>query len=107
MKRYSKKSQEKVEEVMHEFKAGKLKSGKEGKGGVVTSRKQAIAIGLSESREEGVKVPENGEKGVSKKSSKLAVESSAGKSTKKSENGERKSTTSKAKSRSAGKTSSR
>jgi len=36
---------------MHEFKEGKLKSGKDGKGGKVTSRKQAIAIGLSEERE--------------------------------------------------------
>ena len=45
------KSPDKMEKVMHEFKAGKLKSGKDGKGGKVTSRKQAIAIGLSEERE--------------------------------------------------------
>ncbi len=57
MAKYSKKAQEKVEEVMHEFKEGKLKSGKDGKGGKVKSRKQAIAIGLSEAREEGAKVP--------------------------------------------------
>lgn len=58
MKKYSKKAQEKIGEVMHEFKHGKLKSGKEGKGGVVTSREQAIAIGISEAREAGLKVPD-------------------------------------------------
>jgi hypothetical protein len=42
---------------MHEFKHGDLKSGKGGKGGKVKSRKQAIAIGLSEARQEGDKVP--------------------------------------------------
>lgn len=56
-RKYWKKSQEKVEEVMHEFKEGKLRSGKEGKGGRVKSRKQAIAIGLSEARKSGAKVP--------------------------------------------------
>ena len=54
MAKYSKKAQEKIEEVMHEFKHGKLKSGK---GGVVKNRKQAIAIGISEAREAGLKVP--------------------------------------------------
>ena len=43
--------------VMHEFKHGELKSGKGGKGGKVKSRKQAIAIGLSEARKKGAKVP--------------------------------------------------
>lgn len=57
MAKYSKKAQEKVEEVMHEFKEGTLKSGKEGKGGKVKSRKQAVAIGLIEARKEGAKVP--------------------------------------------------
>jgi len=57
MAKYSKKAQEKIEEVMHEFKHGKLKSGKGGKGGVVKNRKQAIAIGISEAREAGLKVP--------------------------------------------------
>jgi len=42
---------------MHEFKHGELKSGKDGKGGIVKSRKQAIAIGISEAREAGLKVP--------------------------------------------------
>lgn len=52
--KYSKKAQEKVEDVMHEFKEGKLKSGS---GKKVTSRKQAVAIGLSEARESSAKVP--------------------------------------------------
>ena len=53
-RKYSKKAQEKVEDVMHEFKEGKLKSGS---GKKVTSKKQAIAIGLSEAREAGAKAP--------------------------------------------------
>ena len=57
MAKYSKKAQEKMEKVMHEFKHGELKSGKDGKGGVVKSREQAIAIGISEAREAGLKVP--------------------------------------------------
>ncbi|HKU74655.1 MAG TPA: DUF6496 domain-containing protein [Pyrinomonadaceae bacterium] len=65
MARYSKKAGKKVEKAMHERKAGTLKSGRSGK--KVTSKKQAIAIGLSEAREEGAKVP--AKKG-SKKSSK-------------------------------------
>lgn len=56
-RKYSKKAGEKVEKVMHEFKEGKLKSGKGGKGGRVKSRKQAIAIGLSEAQKNGAKVP--------------------------------------------------
>jgi len=58
MAKYSKKAQEKIEKVMHEFKQGDLKSGKDGKGGVVKNRQQAIAIGISEAREAGLKVPE-------------------------------------------------
>ena len=57
MAKYSKKAQEKIEEVMHEFKEGTLTSGKKGKNGKVTNRKQAIAIGLSEARKKGAKVP--------------------------------------------------
>jgi len=57
MAKYSKKAQEKIEEVMHEFKHGELKSGKGGKGGIVKIREQAIAIGISEAREAGLKVP--------------------------------------------------
>jgi len=55
MARYSKGSQKKVKKVMDEMKKGKLKSGRSGK--KVTSRKQAIAIGLSEARKQGSKVP--------------------------------------------------
>ena len=51
---------EDVEREMHKFKRGKLKSGKGGKGGTVKSRKQAIAIGLSEARAKGKKVPRKG-----------------------------------------------
>ena len=57
MAKYSKKAQDKVEKVMHEYKHGELKSGKGGIGGNVKSRKQAIAIGLSEARKAGAKVP--------------------------------------------------
>jgi hypothetical protein len=55
MARYGKKAEEKVEKTMHERKHGTLRSGKSGK--KVTSRKQAIAIGLSEARKSGAKVP--------------------------------------------------
>jgi hypothetical protein len=54
MAKYSEKAGEKVEKTMHEMKEGKLKSGS---GKKVTSKKQAIAIGLSEARKEGAKVP--------------------------------------------------
>ena len=57
MARYSKKASESVHRAMHEKKQGTLESGKGGKGGKVTSRKQAIAIGLNEAREKGAKVP--------------------------------------------------
>ena len=56
-RRYSSGAQKKVERVMHERKQGTLRSGPGGKGGKVKSRKQAIAIGLSEARKEGKKVP--------------------------------------------------
>ena len=54
-RKYGKKASSKVERAMHERKRGTLKSGRSGK--KVTSRKQAIAIGLSEARREGGKVP--------------------------------------------------
>lgn len=65
-KKYGKKAEEKVEKAMHERKRGTLKSGRSGK--KVTSRKQAIAIGLSEARAAGGKVPKK--RSSSKKSSK-------------------------------------
>ena len=69
MARYGKKAAEKVEKAMHERKRGTLKSGRSGK--KVTSRKQAIAIGLSEARRAGGKVPK-------KKSSSRKASSSKG-----------------------------
>jgi len=57
MAKYSKAAGKSVARVLREQKAGKLLSGKGGKGGKVTSRKQAIAIGLSEARKRGAKVP--------------------------------------------------
>ena len=67
MTKYSKGAQKKVEKVMQEKKEGTLKSGRSGK--KVTSRKQAIAIGLSEAREAGAKVPEK-KSSAKKKSAK-------------------------------------
>ena len=57
MARYSRSAGKDVERAVKRMKKGKLKSGKGGKGGTVKSRKQAIAIGLSEARKEGKKVP--------------------------------------------------
>jgi Family of unknown function (DUF6496) len=57
MPKYGKLAQKKVERAMHEMKQGKLKSGTSGK--KVHSRKQAIAIGLSEARKMGGKVPKS------------------------------------------------
>ena len=54
-RRYSKKASQKVKRAMHERKSGTLRSGRSGR--KVTSRKQAIAIGLSEARRAGAKVP--------------------------------------------------
>jgi len=75
MAKYSKGAQKKVEKVMHEKKKGTLKSGSSGK--KVKSRKQAIAIGLSEARKSGAKVPKKkaasksgGRKKSAKKSSR-------------------------------------
>jgi Family of unknown function (DUF6496) len=56
-RKYAKSASKDVEREMHAFKRGKLKSGKGGKGGIVRDRAQAIAIGLSEARKEGKKVP--------------------------------------------------
>ena len=77
MATYGKKASEKVEEAMHERKHGTLKSGSSGK--KVKSRKQAIAIGLSEARREGGKVP----KKKSSSSKKRSSSSSSKKSKKK------------------------
>lgn len=72
MANYSKKAGEKVGEAMHEMHEGKLKSGRSDK--KVTNPKQAIAIGLSEAREKGAKVPKKSSyKSAAKKSSKPAA----------------------------------
>jgi hypothetical protein len=57
VRKYSKAASKKIETALHEEKRGQLKSGPGGKGGTVKSRKQAIAIALSEARAEGKKVP--------------------------------------------------
>jgi hypothetical protein len=67
-RKYSKKAAKKVERAMRERKRGKLKSGRSGK--KVTSRKQAIAIGLSEARREGAKVPKKKTSGRKKTASR-------------------------------------
>ncbi len=68
MARYSRSAGKDVERAMDRRKKGKLKRGKGGKGGKVKSRKQAIAIGLSEARAEGKKVPKK-KAGAKKKKS--------------------------------------
>lgn len=65
MAQYGKKSRQKVKKAMSERKKGKLKSGRSGK--TVKSRKQAIAIGLSEARRSGAKVPRKKKGGTKKK----------------------------------------
>ena len=79
MAKYGKKSQSKVEKAMHEKKEGKLKSGRSGK--KVTSRKQAIAIGLSEARKAGGKVPKKAAKKSAKKTAKKSSPKKAAKKT--------------------------
>lgn len=56
-RKYGKAAGKSVERAMHKEKRGTLKRGKKGKGGKVKNRKQAIAIGLSEARKKGAKVP--------------------------------------------------
>lgn len=94
MAKYSKKAQNKIEKVMHEMKEGTLRSG--GSGKKVKNRKQAIAIGISEAREAGAKVPSSAKakagkpkkKGAKKSAKKVtkktnSAKASAGKSSKK------------------------
>ncbi|MBS1133325.1 MAG: putative histone H1-like protein [Burkholderiaceae bacterium] len=77
MAKYGKKAQEKVEETMREFKEGKLRSG--GSGKKVTNPKQAVAIGLSEAREAGAKVPEKQSTARKSPEVRSAAKSSTGK----------------------------
>jgi hypothetical protein len=74
MARYSKKSQKTVKSAMHRKKKGTLRSGRSGK--KVTSRKQAIAIGLSEAREKGAKVPSPKKKSAKKSAKKKSAKKS-------------------------------
>ena len=75
MRKYGKKAQSKVKRAMHERKRGTLKSGRSGR--KVKSRKQAIAIGLSEARKAGAKVP--AKKSAKKSSRKRTTKRSAAK----------------------------
>ena len=75
MAKYGKKAQSKVKRAMHEMKEGTLRSG--GSGKKVTRRKQAIAIGLSEARQAGGKVPKKAPKKSAKKTGRSAKKTSA------------------------------
>jgi len=75
MAKYGKTSQRKVKKAMHEYKSGKLKSGRSGRN--VKNRKQAIAIGLSQARKRGAKVPKK------RTSAKRSTRKTARKTTKK------------------------
>lgn len=75
MAKYGKKAGKKVEKAMHERKKGTLKSGRSGK--KVTSKKQAIAIGLSEARKEGAKVPKKKSSSKKKSSKKRSSKKSS------------------------------
>ena len=98
MAKYGKKAASKVKKAMHERKRGTLKSGRSGK--TVKSRKQAIAIGLSEARRAGGKVP-------AKKSSGTKARKSGGSKTSKSSGGKSKSTSTTRRSSSKRKSSTR
>ena len=70
MAKYSKKAQEKIEDVIHEWKKGKLKSSS---GEKVKDQKQAVAIAISEAKDEGLKVPAKKKTAVKKAAPKKAV----------------------------------
>jgi hypothetical protein len=77
-RKYGKKAQKKVARAMRERKKGTLRSGRSGR--KVTSRKQAIAIGLSEARRSGAKVPRKSSRGKSSRGKSSRGKSSRGKS---------------------------
>lgn len=81
MAKYSKGAQKKVEKAVHEKKRGTLRSGRSGK--KVTSRKQAIAIGLSQARKKGAKVPKKAAKKTGKKTAKKTGRKTSRKAAKK------------------------
>lgn len=80
MPRYSKGASKSVESAMRRKKKGTLRSGPGGKGGKVKSREQAIAIGLSEAREKGAKVPKKKSSGKSASKKSSTKKSAPGKS---------------------------
>lgn len=83
-RKYGKAAGKRVESAMKRRKKGTLKSGPGGKGGTVKSRAQAIAIGLSEAREKGAKVPaKRGAKKTAKKGGRKTAKKGARKSAKK------------------------
>jgi hypothetical protein len=71
-RRYSPKAGRSVKSAMHRRKRGTLRRGKQGHGGRVTSRKQAIAIGLSEARKKGARVPARGRRRTRRPSARKA-----------------------------------
>jgi hypothetical protein len=81
MAKYSKGAGKSVKKAMHKKKRGGLKTGS---GKKVTSRKQAIAIGLSEARKKGAKVPKKGAKKTGRKGAKKSAKKGGRKSAKKS-----------------------
>ncbi len=88
-RKYGKKASSKVKRAMHERKRGTLKSGRSGK--KVKSRKQAIAIGLSEARKEGAKVPRKKKSSSKKRKSSSKKRSSSSSRKRKSSSKKRKS----------------
>jgi hypothetical protein len=80
-RKYGKKASSKVKRAMHERKRGTLRSGRSGK--KVKSRKQAIAIGLSEARKAGAKVPRKKKAGAKKRKASSAKRKSSSKKSKK------------------------
>ena len=70
-RKYSKGASKSVKSAMRRRKSGTLKRGKSGHGGTVKSRKQAIAIGLSEARKKGAKVPKKKSSSAKRKRSKV------------------------------------
>lgn len=77
-RRYSKGASKDVKREMHAYKEGKLKSGPGGRSGKVKSRKQAIAIGLSEARKAGKKVPKKATGGRKKAGSRRKKKAGGG-----------------------------
>lgn len=82
-RKYSKSASKDVKSAVSRQKKGTLKSGPDGKGGTVKSRKQAVAVGLSEARAKGKKVPKKAAKKSTKKAAKKTVKKATKKSTKK------------------------